>query len=256
MRKTFGALAILIFVLFIYGCGGGGDSGSEDISASTLIPLKTNTIRTAQAGDTWNYSVTGTYTANSTTVNLSGTGNETILSSPKQDPITLTNCLDYHLMISLSGPSGFSASIIGHTYILQDATGTEYEYGLNDGFNDMWVSEASGGYFVSSQSPVIANQSYGASVTYSDGSTETTSAQIVGIENVNTPAGYYEAYKVFVNATYIFTDGTRTVESDTFWSVPGLGTVKETLNITYYTGSTVTANLKLSMSMTNTSVTY
>ncbi len=251
MRKTFGALAVLIFVLSLYGCGGGGGT-----TAPNPIPLKTSTIRMGQPGDTWNYSVTGTVTASGTAVNVTGNGTDAILSSIKQDPITSTNCLDEFITISLSGPSGFSASLNSHGYVFQDSTGTIYNCGFNDGSGDSWVSAASGGYFVDAQSPIATNQSYGSSVTYSDGSTETYSTQVVGTENVSTPAGYYEAYKFLLNATNTYTNGTSQVQSNIVWYVPGLGTVRETFNITEYTGNTVTDNVTVTMSLTSTSVTY
>ena len=256
MKKRYSLLFVIpvVLTILLLGCGGGGGGGSTP--APNLISLKTSTIRTMQAGDTWNLSGTGTYSSGGSTVNISASGSETILSSTKQSPVTSINCLDSFLTLSLSGPSGIPASLSFHGYEFQDSTGTIYECGDNDGSGDIWVSAASGGYFVSSQSPMAPNQSYGSSVTYTDGSTATITEHIIGTENVNTNAGYYEAYKILENATFTYTDGTSSVESNIVWFVPGLGTVKETLNVTYYTGSTITGNLTLTIALTSTSVAY
>jgi len=255
MKKKCSVLFVvpLVLTILLLDCGGGGGGSTP---APNPIALKTSTIRNLQSGDTWNFSGSGTYSSDGSTVNISASGSETILSSTKQDPITSTNCLDSFLTLSLSGPSGIPASISFHGYEFQDSTGTIYECGENDGSGDIWVSAASGGYFVSSQSPVATNQSYGNSVTYTDGSTATITEHVIGTENVNTNAGYYEAYKILENATVNYNDGTSAVESNTIWFVPGLGMVKETLNVKYYTGSTITGSLTLTIVLASTSVAY
>ncbi len=255
MRNKYTLLLIVLLALTtsLFNCGGGGGGNTP---GPNPIPLKTNTIRTIQTGDTWNFSGSGTFTSYGSSIDISASGSETILSSTKQDPITSTNCLDDFLTISVSGPAGAIGSLSGHTYVLQDSTGTVYVYGGNDGTVDTWVSAESGGYYVDSQSPVATNQSYGNSTTYSDGSTETTSIQVTGTDYVSAPAGYFETYKILLNSTYTYTDGTSAVESNVIWYVPGLGTVKETISVTYYTGTTVTGNLTLTLFLTSTSVAY
>ncbi len=254
MRKyTLWLIVLSALTTSLFSCGGGGGG---DAPGPNPIPLKTNAIRTMQTGDTWNFSGSGTYTSFGSSIDVSASGSEAILSSTKQDPVTSTNCLDDFLTISLSGPSGNIGTISGHTYVLQDSTGTVYVYGDNDGSADTWVSAASGGYYIDSLSPVAVNQSYGTSATYSEGSTETTSIQVTGTDYVSAPAGYFEAYKILLNSTYTYTDGTSDVESNVMWYVPGLGTVSETINVTYYAGSTVTGNLTLTLSLTSTSVAY
>jgi len=89
-----------IFALLVTGCGGGGGGDS-----SSAISLKTSTIRTMKQGDTWYYTGSGTWSDGTNTVNISGTGTTQILSSTKQSPITLDNCLDQYTVLNLTTPS-------------------------------------------------------------------------------------------------------------------------------------------------------
>jgi len=250
------AAASLVVTIGLMACVRGGGDTSSSASAPAPIALKTSTIRTLQPNDTWSYAGTGIYSSGGSAVNIAATVSDTILSSAKQDPITSINCLDEFITISLLGPSGVPTLISSHNYESQDASGTIYVHGENTGSGDIWVNAESGSKYIALRSPMASNQRYGTSVAYSEGTTATTTQQVSGVENVNTTAGYYQAYRILENAAYTDTNGTGSVESNTVWYVPGLGVVKETMNVTYYTENTIMANLTLTFSLTNTSVIY
>lgn len=251
MKKLFVLLALLLI-----GCGGGG--GGSSSSAPTPIALKTNTFRTLQAGDTWNYSGAGTINNGSGDVNLTGTIQTQILNTMKLDPVNSTNTLDQLTTISLT-PQGTTTPVVSssHYYFLQDGTGSFFNYGKSITSGDIWVSLGSGGKFMDTQSPMATGQSYGTSVIYSDGSTNTFSVSVLGTENVSTGVGFLEAYKTTINTTLNNADGTKDVQTDTEWYVPGLGIVRAAVNETHYlAGNVFVANLKFNATLTSTSVTY
>jgi hypothetical protein len=220
--------------------------------------LKTNQIRNIQPGDTWNYSGTGTFSNGTTTINLTGTATAQILSSTKLDPITSTQCFDQFTTEDMTGPSGTHVVVSVHDYLVQDSNGTIYTSGVDFGIGlgDTWVTAASGGTFLSNQSPMSVGQNYGTSVTYTDGTTETISASVIGIEDVQTNIGNLESYKVSVDATINSSNGTRTVENNTIWYVPGLGSIKLVSNSTSYSGSVFQGSLSITATLTSTSVAY
>ncbi len=229
-------LIVILFVVSLsstwISCGGGGDDGG-----TPAIPLKTNVIRSIQPGDTWNYSVTGVFINNSTTVNLNGSVNNQILASTKLDPVTSVNCFDEYSVMNLILSSGPPIVISQHTYISQDSNGSIFIHGLNLGAGDAWVSAPSGGKYLSNQSPVLVGQNYGGSVTLSDGTTVKTSSSVDVIEDVQTNMGKYQAYKMTEDATIKQLNGIWTYQNNTLWYVPGLGTVKVRIDTTTYSGS-------------------
>ncbi len=200
MRLRHGFLVVLSLILI--GCG--GDGGSSSPPEPEVIHLKTNTIRSLQAGDTWNYSGTWTYNNGNGDVSNTVTPQSHILSSMKLDPLLSINTIDQLTEL----PNNSNA----HSYFLQDGTGSLFEYGgtLNTN-SDVWVTIGSGGNFLFYLSPVAVGQKHNANVTYNDGSTETFSASVIGTENVQTGVGLLEAYKITENVTFNNVDGTKDV---------------------------------------------
>jgi len=193
-----------------------------------------------------------------TTINLTGTATDQILSSTKLDPVTSTPCLDEYTTMDMTSSSGTHIVTSVHNYLVQDSNGTLYTCGedFGTGSGDTWVTAASGGIFLSNQSPVSVGQNYGTSVTYTDGTTETIAISVVGIEDVQTNIGNLESYKVTGDATINYSNGTRVVENNTIWYVPGLGTIKLASDATSYSGGVFQGSLSLTAILTSTSIAY
>ena len=160
--------------------------------------------------------------------------------------------------MDMTSSSGTHIVTSVHNYLVQDSNGTLYTCGedFGTGSGDTWVTAASGGIFLSNQSPVSVGQNYGTSVTYTDGTTETIAISVVGIEDVQTNIGNLESYKVTVDATINFSNGTRVVENNTIWYVPGLGTIKLASDATSYSGGVFQGSLSLTAILTSTSIAY
>ncbi len=247
-------LAIFLFAVVLSACGGGGG----DSSTPSSIPLKTNTIRNIAAGDTYNYTATGTINNGQSTIDMSGTVAMQILSTTKQSPITLSDCLDQYLVINLSN-AGNTQTVSGHSYVLQDLTGTVYLCGQDVGSGDSWVTSPAGGQYLSFNSPIVVGQNGGASVTFSDGSSLTYSYSVIAIESVTTGKGTFEAYRILQNSTYDYAVGVidRMVGTNTIWYVPGLGgSVKTIMNASYYTGGLFQSSISLTYTLSSTTVAY
>jgi len=77
-------------------------------------------------------------------------------------------------------------------------------------------------------------------------------------ENVTTQIGTFEAYRISMNDTYNYATGAidRMEESSTKWYVPGWGLVKEELNASYYSGGVLQYTLNVTITLTNTTVSY
>ena len=95
---------VSVISMALSACGGGGGSSPQ----SNVVLLKTSTLRNIQPGDTWNFTVSGTSSDGVNTVNINGTTTTQVLSSTKQSPITLTNCLDEYSITNLTTSSGQS----------------------------------------------------------------------------------------------------------------------------------------------------
>jgi hypothetical protein len=248
------SLAVLLSVSFLLSQCGGGSGGDEGSSSSIVTPLKTSTIRTFVPGDSWSYTGSGTITQGGSTVSITGSGSDQILSSSKVDPVTAVNCLDEYLTLTLTGPGG-TVTTRTDTFFTQDGTGSVFVYGTNVGSGDIWITSTPY-YYLSSLSPMAVGQSYGGSVTFTDGSTLTVSDIVTGTENVSTGIGTFETYKINQSATYNFTNGDRTVENNTIWYVPGLGMVQLQANTSYHSGGLLQLTLSFTATLTSTNVSY
>ena len=223
--------------------------------AADIEPPPKNVIRTLQKGDTWNYTVSGTWSNGKTSYNMSGTAMYQILYSEKQSPVTSINCLDEYQVMNITTPVG-PLVFAAHSYFTQDGDGSPYSHGGDFGLGsgDIWVISPSWGYFLLYQSPVNPGQNYGTSVTYSDGTSRTYSSSVIMMENVSTGIGTFEAYRIAGASTINFADGRSTVMSQTIWFVPRLGVVREISDATSYVNGKFQLNQKLTMTLSNTSV--
>lgn len=241
----------LFFVyLFILACGGGGDDAPPPV-----IALKTSTIRSATAGDSWNYTVTARLSNGTTTYNLTGTASEQILSTTVFDPITATNCLDQYGSLTLSG-SGQTLTDSYHDYGLQDSNGSIQIYGEDEDGSNIWINTAPG-YYVQIASPVTLGQSGGKTFTYTDGSSQTYAYTVQGSTVVvNTPLGRYEAYRISIDRTRNYSDGRRLISHAETDIVPGLGTVNETATGSVYQGAIFQYSLDVTRTISSTNISY
>jgi hypothetical protein len=245
-------LIVVFTIFFIVGCGGGGGGGDSTPS----IPLKTSSIRQFGPGDSWNYSASGTLSDGVTTVNITGTANYQVLSTLKQSPVTLDDCLDQFTVITLSG-QGESFTFDFHDYFLQDNNGSIFSYGEGDSISgDTWVVFPAVGYYLRLESPMAVGQSNGSTVDFDDGSSLTYSYSIDSIQNVSTSLGSYESYKITSNLSVDYGTGDTEVVSATSWYVPGLGSVKIMETDSYYSGGVLQLTLNFTATIDSTSVVY
>jgi hypothetical protein len=244
---------IVVFTIFsVIGCGGGGGGGDS----TPPIPLKTSNIRQFEPSDSWNYSASGTLSDGVTTVNITGTANSQVLSTLKQSPVTQDDCLDQFTVITLSG-QGQSITFDSHDYFLQDSNGSIFIYGEGDIVSgDIWVIFPAEGYYLSLESPMAVGQSHGSMVDFDDGSSLTYSYSVDSIQNVSTPLGSYESYKITSNLSVVYGTGDSEVVNATSWYVPGLGTVKLSETDSYYSGGFLQFALQFTATIDSTSIVY
>jgi len=240
MKRTILISTLLaLFVPFVVvGCGGGGGDSTPSIA------LKTSNIRPYQTGDTWQFLIRGDDT---------GTLTVTVQPNLVTSPITNDDCFEFYT----SGSFSTIGVITNSTFYLQDGTGSEYAFGQwnpTDGYN--WISSAPG-YVKFSTSPMAIGQSNGGTVTYQDGSIETFSNIVTGIEDVYTGMGKFEAYKMTNSGSINWGGGSTASYNETVWYIPGLSiAVKEDLSITYYQNGNPTGTVHLISTLESTNVVY
>ncbi len=247
----------IILVSGIISCGGGG-GGSSSTPLPPLQTLKTNSVRVIQMGDNWTYSATDVLDNGATTLSLTGTIIIQALNTTKTSPINATVYINQQTTGSWTDSSGTPYNTGGNSYYRQDVSGNMYDSGEGDGATDKWINNPAAGEILSISSPLTVGGSLGGAVTYSDGSTETFSYNVVSTENVLTTAGYYEAYKINLVLTINYVSGsfTKAIITGTIWYVPGLGEVKGSAAISYYNGAPIVLSETMTYSLTSTNVTY
>ncbi|MGB5584043.1 MAG: hypothetical protein WBO93_10675 [Gammaproteobacteria bacterium] len=207
---------LMFMVVFAAGC-----SSSED-SAPTLIPLDTSIIRAYQPGDTMMASLTMTRIADGQKV----TGDVTItVGDIVQNPYGI-DCRVVDYSGTLTGTAG-SEVIAARLLSYQDGNNSMYDCG---GYNDtlgryvFLIDNATSpdGIFLDEKSPVQIGDTTSGVITFDDGTWEDCTRSVQAIENVSTPLGFYESYRV--HETCSFSDGT--VSDDTLWTVPSITELK------------------------------
>ncbi len=252
-------IVLLVALLpgLLMSCGGGGGGGAETPS----IPLKTSDIRIERPGDTWSYSVAGTYVYNGVTYNLSGNEDEIITATTKTSPINGIACsLDYtSFKYTLSLNNNFANyTDNSYTYYTQDSSGSYFLHGEGDESGDYWITSPTVGYIKLIGSPLTIGDSYSTTVNYDSGNTETYSYTVMGKEYVGTAVANYESYKVSFTSTTNYVSGSYTkIESvSTSWIVPGMGVAKIVESQKGYIGTILIANMNLTYSLKSTNVAY
>jgi hypothetical protein len=243
-------LLLVCVVLVVAGCGGGGGGGG---APPVLIPLKTATIRTMVPGDTWHYSAAGQLTDDKGQHSITATVIVDILPTIIQSPVTSDNCLDQRTTITVFG----LPSTEDHLYFNQDAFGTIRSFGDIDDFGqDIWIVIPPTGYFIATASPMAVGNSNSADVTFTDLTSLSYSYSVTSIDNVATPVGYYESFKMTESSTYQYPDGYEEVVESTVWYVPGLGVIKVQSIDSLYSGGVLQSSLSYTATIDSTSIVY
>ena len=242
-------LLLVCVVLVVADCGGGGGGGG---SPPVLIPLKTATIRTIVPGDTWHYSAAGQLTDDRGQHSITATVIVDILPTIIQSPVTSDNCLDQKTTITVG-----SISDDDHLYFNQDASGTIRSFGEIDDFGqDIWIVNPSTGFFIATTSPMAVGNSNSGSVTFTDGSSLSYSYSVTSIDNVATPVGYYESFKMTESSTYQYPSGYEEVVESAVWHVPGLGVIKVQSVDSLYSGGVLLWSLSYTATIDSTGIVY
>ncbi len=259
-------IAVWAFVVFmISGCGGSG-SGSSPVSTNgedstptseqSSTPLTTSTIRQYTQGDTWNYKATGSISNGIETVDLNGTVKVQILSTLNQSPITLDNCLDEYVVITLSDGID-TVAITSHSYFLQDEDGSVYEYGEDGEYSDVWVDSPLDGYFRLLQSPFAVGKHDELSISYTDDSMMIYSYSIGDIEKVSTDIGIFDAYTILIDMTYYYPySDDMCIVTTKNWYVPNIGTMKVSSVESYYADNVLDLTFSYTATLSHTTVPF
>jgi hypothetical protein len=199
-----------------------GCSSNSDDAAPTLIPLDTSVIRAYQEGDTMEASFTMTRIADGQAFE----GDVTVtVGDTVQNPYGI-DCRVVTYFGTLTGTAG-SEVLAARLLFYQDGDNSMYDCGE---YNDSLVryvflndnATSPDGIYLDEKSPVQIGDTTSGVVTYDDGSWEDCTRTVQARENVSTPLGLYESYKVHEACS--FSDGTA---SDvTIWTVPSITELK------------------------------
>lgn len=208
----------LFVLILIQGCSSSGDGGSQ-----TVIPLDTSVIRAYQQGDT----LTATMTIRDTASGNTASGDVTVTIGAIVQNSFGIDCRSVIYSGTLTGPGGDAAYSI-RSLFYQDANNSIYDCG--DFSDDLGryvfltdTATSPNGVFLEEESPVQLGNSTSGVIFFDDGTWEDCTETVQSIENVSTPLGLYEAYKVAQSCSY--SDGTASVSTQ--WSVPSIFDIKE-----------------------------
>ncbi len=215
------ALILTGVVLVTANCGGGGG----DDAPQTVIGLTTSDIRAYQQGDTLTASLSLRETSSGQIVS----GDITItVGGVVQNPFGI-DCRSVVYSGTLTGTGGTLPYQI-RSLFYQDVNNSLYNCGE---FNDTLgrytfltdTATTPNGLFLELKSPVaLGNITSGVAI-YDDGmgTWEDCTEVVQSIENVSTPLGLYESYRIAQTCSY--SDGTSL--NNTIWNVPAIFNLKE-----------------------------
>jgi hypothetical protein len=236
MRYANLLLVLPIFVM-LSGCGGGGGGGG----GSSVIPLE-NTVRQMQAGDQWQYAVSGTI-ANSTQA-VPVTGTFTMIAS--SDTVMTPGNVTARVVLRNWTLAGNSQNFVfvDRVYVTQDALGTILDYGGFEDSAEYWITAPTSGHIVSIPSPMSIGTSWSANVTESNGDTYNEAYTVVGTQTISVPAGRFETYKTSGNGVF---SGYPAITTD--WYAPQIGSqVRSSIHAVDSTdGTTIDLDAKLTL---------
>jgi hypothetical protein len=247
------AVVGLWIVIGLVACGGGGGGGNQLPS----IALKTSSLRISQPNDSLTYSVSGTWNQSGSNYSVTGTYSDIITTTTITSPVSNTQCKIDATSLNIT-VNNVPVSANSFNYFTQDGSGNQYTYGEGDGSTNKWITSPIAGYVKEIISPMAVGDSLSYNVTYDNGDTESSSYVVTAKEYVSTAIANYESYKVNVTQTTNYASGTTTkeVQNINAWVVPGLGIVKENINIIDYAGSTITDIVNLTTTLSATNISY
>ena len=210
---------ILFSLILLQSCfsNGGGD---------VVIPMDTSVIRAYQQGDTF----TATLTMREISSGQIVSGNVTItIGAMVTNPFGI-DCRSATYAGTLTGPAG-TAPYSVRVLFYQDADNSMYGCGEFDEASGDYVfltdtATSPKGIFLENKSPVQIGDST-SGVVFLDDVNDTwqdCTRTVLAKENVSTPLGLYESYKIAESCSY--SDGGTSL--NTIWLVPGIFNLKET----------------------------
>jgi photosystem II stability/assembly factor-like uncharacterized protein len=212
MKTRWMAIALL-FVLV--SCNGGGGGGSPSGTPATPVPL-----RMFQNGDRWTYAVSGSVNLPGSGVSFSGTTDRWIDTGSSTKKII-------HNEVTLNA-AGTTTQTGADTYFDQDADGNVTFFGDANSVNGRVRLDTSATGFLRLKSPIrLGDQVDSGTITFDDGSTLSSSFQVIGTETITVPAGTFDTYKV--DATEVHTNPTQTLtltQAGSYWIDPKVGIIQ------------------------------
>lgn len=200
-------LLILAFAIgMVAGCGGSsgvhwenGEVVDDDDHGPDIVSFQSD-IRQAQAGDEWEYIVTGSVSDGTSISEVTGTYTETISADTVITPLGETASVV--LESAMLSYSGGIYPIANRRYVTQDANGTMWTYGGKRGGTTYWVVSPSEGRYVGVVSPMLQGATWQEDVLHNDGTTFDITYTASGREVVTVAAGAFECRKVTGNGPF------------------------------------------------------
>jgi hypothetical protein len=218
MKKYF----ILFSLILLQSCSSSGSGGGD--APQVVIPLDTSVIRAYKQGDTF------TATLNLREI-LSGqivSGDVTlIIGAIVPNPYGI-DCRSATYAGTLTGSAGTLPYLV-RILFYQDTDNSMYDCGeFDDTLGDYIfltnTATSPNGIFLESKSPVQLGDSTSGVAFLEDGTWQDCTRTVLTKENVSTPLGLYESYKIAESCSY--SDGSTSV--NTIWTVPSIFNLKET----------------------------
>lgn len=216
MKKYF----ILFCLILLQSCSSSGGGDAPQVA----IPMDTSVIRAYQQGDTF----TATLNMREISSGEIVSGDVTItIGAIVQNPYGI-DCRSVTYAGTLTGTAGtlpYSVKILFY----QDADNSLYDCGkFDDTLGDyvflMDSATSPNGIFLESKSPMRLGDSTSGLASFEDGTWQDCTRTVLAKENVSTPLGLYESYKVAESCSY----SNGNTSDNTLWIVPDIFNLKET----------------------------
>ncbi|HET6370771.1 MAG TPA: hypothetical protein VFG95_06215, partial [Nitrospiria bacterium] len=220
---------VVLFLLASCGGGGGSKDGTQTQVAippsdppgptTSLPPGPTTPLRVFQNGDRWTYNVSGSVNLPGSGVIFSGTMVRWIDTESSSKSII-------HNEVTLNG-AGSTTQTGTDTFFNQDADGNVTFFGDENSVNGK-IRNASPTGYLRLKSPFQSGEKIDSGlINFDDGSTLSSSYQVIGVETITVPAGKFDAYKI--DATEVHTNPTHTLtltQAGSYWIDPQVGVVQ------------------------------
>lgn len=209
---------ILFLLILLQSCSSSGDA------PQVVIPMDTSVIRAYQQDDAF----TATLTMREISSGQIVSGDVTLtIGAIVPNPYGI-DCRSATYAGTLTGPAGtlpYSVRLLFY----QDADNSMYDCGeFDDALGDyVFITDTAtspNGLFLESKSPVQLGDSTSGVAILDDGTWQDCTRTVQAKENVSTPLGLYETYKIEESCSY--SDGGTSLS--TIWLVPGIFNLKET----------------------------